>query len=58
MDLTVLSKLYDHADDVEAETITEVALKADLLWQCRCGIYNDNDSVTCLDCGADRDRDG
>jgi hypothetical protein len=46
----VLHVLLDEADDREDEVIREVAVRARLLWLCRCGWYNAAVFERCENC--------
>ncbi len=59
----ILARLWEWADDDEAETISQVARKAGILWQCHvvrdgieCRWDNREDEPTCGSCGAPRPR--
>jgi hypothetical protein len=56
------NRIWDVADDFEADVLTSLLLKAGLLWECArrgedghaCGYRNDESARECEDCGAPR----
>lgn len=64
MEQDILGRLWEHADDYEAEVISQLARKAGILWQCHasdaqvgnleCLWDNREDDATCGSCGASR----
>ena len=52
-----LSRMFAACDDYEYWVIEEVALRAELIWQCKCGNIKDEEGKFCCEFGHDGEEE-